>query len=348
MRGRAIYRLPFAKECVTVAGEVHRLDPSMVLNKINGFLIEPFIATKEESALYIESEVVTKYDSSNIPSIEGFDIPVSADFIDRSLTREEYNSHFEYYKKCITDGLLKKGVFVRRMNHETEESHAPLTLFRKACEMYPRMMVALFSTPISGTWIVCTPELLLERISENVYHTTAIAGSKPLSELGEDWSPRVLKDINDVKNHILKTLEHFSHKIKVSGPETVRAGDLLHLRTDIIFEIIFPRVEGVLVRTLHPSPCVCGIPRDASYELIIELNTANKQKRHFFGGSMGPVNIDDKTNIYVILHSMQLHSMHRQTIYEGISIYENSDADEKWIETKEKLDSMLKLINACK
>lgn len=348
MRGRAIYRLPFAKECVTVAGEVISLNPTMVTKEISGFFIRPFISNDTEYAVYIKAEEVATYGCCEVPDLDGFEIPDNSEFEAEDLSKEDHDNYVDHFKQCIAEGQLKKGVLVRNINKSTENTMDPLSLFKKACEEYPRMMVSLFSTPVSGTWLICSPQILLEKVSKEIYHTTAIAGAKPLADIDKEWPKRVLEDIDDVKDDIVKTLNTFSYNIKVEGPKTIRAGNLLHLKYDIIFELVFPRAFGVIGRILHPSPVACGIPRDIAYQMIIDLNSYNIQYRHYSGGTFGPIAVGDDTKLFVSLHSMLIHSKHKTTIYDCLSIYENSDADEKWIETKEKLDSMLKLINACK
>lgn len=347
MTGHAIYRQPYSDECVAISGKVHRLDGEMVLSPIKGFVITPFTATPHEYKMYIDASEVVRYNVSDIPFIPGFDIPFNGNFTDHELTFDEFKSQIDYFGKCILEHQIEKGVAVRHVNYTSENIMDPLNLFRKACELYPRMMVAMFSTPQSGTWLVCSPKLLVERMSNNIYHTSAIAGTRPLESEGGEWEPRVVKDFNDVQEHIVNTVSYFADNVQVDGPRTVRAGDLLHMKSDIVFKLLFPRAEGVIVRTLHPSPCVCGIPRDITYQLINDLNTAYRQSRHFFGGNVGPVNIDDSTTIHVILHSMHLHGMHQASIYAGTSVYLENDINHKWSDTELKMRTMIKVIESC-
>ena len=142
--------------------------------------------------------------------------------------------------------------------------------------------------------------------------------------------------------------------IKVSEPKTVRAGNLLHLQTEISMRLK-PGTGSLkpILDALHPTPAVCGFPKDQSKAYIIENEG---YPREFYAGFMGELHLKETisrnpnrrnvennaynaqksvSNLYVNLRCMQIKNKNIY-IYIGGGITKDSIAEAEWEETVHK------------
>ena len=69
------------------------------------------------------------------------------------------------------------------------------------------------------------------------------------------------------------------------GPETVSAGNIAHLKTDFQFSVSELKGKtGKLLRELHPTPAVCGLPKEIAFDLV---STTEQHERRFYTGFLG-------------------------------------------------------------
>ena len=54
------------------------------------------------------------------------------------------------------------------------------------------------------------------------------------------------------------------------GPYSARAGEVSHLKSDFFFSLPNPEKLGDVLQLLHPTPAVCGLPKEEAYHFIIE------------------------------------------------------------------------------
>ena len=83
-----------------------------------------------------------------------------------------------------------------------------------------------------------------------------------------------------------------------NGPVSQKAGNLLHLKTSFSFEL--GKMKNSLnkfIGELHPTPSVCGIPKD---EARLYLQQIEPHEREYYTGFLGPVNIDHSINLFGI------------------------------------------------
>ena len=208
-----------------------------------------------------------------------------------------------------------------------------------ACERYPEAFVALFSAPQCGTWLIATPEVLVDRDGDR-WHTMALAGTMPYSDNLPSWSDKNIQEQAYVARYIKECLDHYSDEVTSSGPYTTRAGKLVHLRTDFSFTMRPDASVGCLLEDLHPTPAVCGLPKQEAHRFILENESLD---RSYYSGFSGPLNLDDKTAMFVSLRCMRICD-DRYRLYAGGGILAQSDEEMEWNETAAKMQAMLSLI----
>jgi isochorismate synthase len=135
--------------------------------------------------------------------------------------------------------------------------------------------------------------------------------------------------IKDQQNGII--LKNFS----VSDTYTIKAGSLLHLKADIKGEIDGFELKSLL-STLHPTPAVCGLPKEAAKSFIL----ANENyDRRYYTGFLGEINVDSETELFVNLRCVEIDGA-IANIYVGGGITEESKPEKEWLETCQKTNTI--------
>ena len=128
------------------------------------------------------------------------------------------------------------------------------------------------------------------------------------------------------------------------GPETITAGNLLHLRTMFTFHKISKNKWPEVVTQLHPTPAVAGLPKKESIDYIQKHEIAN---RGYYSGYLGPINIDKQVNLFVNLRCMQVLKS-KLAVYVGCGITSESKPQDEWKESKMKSETLLSVLKAAK
>lgn len=227
------------------------------------------------------------------------------------------------------------------------------TLFLEACRTYPHLCIMLVSTPQTGTWLMATPEVLLDGDGE-IWRTMALAGTMKAEELApdadrssvstpcvngdgmNDWSAKNKHEQQLVATYIQQCLSPFADQLTQRGPYTVQAGDLVHLRSDFMFSLHDTQSLGSLLEALHPTPAVCGLPKTEAQRFILQHEHAD---RSYYSGFAGLLNPNGETHLYVSLRCMQiLENSYR--LYAGGGLLLNSVEQQEWEETEAKMETM--------
>ena len=348
MNSFAIFRLPYADSCTTIEGEAVIVPSFAELGSQKGFLLAPFMASQEEPIIIIQPDKIQKYRTSDVTD----DILATQQLSETPVTPELHNSYstdFGVFHKALLNGQFQKLVLARCATVSNEGKVTPMMLFQTACRLYPRMFVALVSTPQSGMWLTASPEILLEDLPDNRWRTIALAGTMRLrSDKADDegqrlrWSAKNIQEQRYVASYLADVLRRFSDDVREEGPRTVRAAHLVHLRSDFTFTLkneYCTRV-GELLEALHPTPAVCGLPKDDAQRFII---SHEHSPRHYYSGFMGPLNVQCSTHLYVSLRCMHITGSACH-LYAGGGLLRESNEQQEWQETEAKMETMRRLI----
>ena len=97
----------------------------------------------------------------------------------------------------------------------------------------------------------------------------------------------IVSQIKNQENGII--LKNFS----VSDTYTIKAGNLLHLKADIKGTISDFELKSLL-DTLHPTPAVCGLPKAAAKDFILQNENYD---RCYYTGFLGEINTNLMTSV---------------------------------------------------
>jgi isochorismate synthase len=209
-------------------------------------------------------------------------------------------------------------------------------------QAYPDAFGYLFHHPESGTWIGATPELLLKAYS-GVGEAMALAGTRSAAptEKKHEWTSKERHEQQVVTDFIQHQMQSMDLRPEAGPVQNIRAGKLWHLGTTIKTSLPADKA-ATLLRNLHPTPAVCGIPREKASSFIRENENYN---REYYTGYLGEVGLDqpDGFEVFVNLRCMQVRNG-RAFIYVGGGITADSIAEAEWEETQQKSTTMLSLL----
>ncbi len=266
----------------------------------------------------------------------------------------EYNE--EKFKKMIRNGIeeIRSGNFIkvvpsRRKKITLSEKFNPADIFNSLVKIYPSAFVSFFTMPGKGTWMGATPELIIRTDKNGIFHTAAVAGTQA-ADPGDDpssvaWTQKEIEEQALVSRYIINCFKKIRlREFEEYGPKTIQAGNLMHLRTDFkvdIQAVKFPRLGSVMLKLLHPTSAVCGMPKEQAMHFIREQEGYD---REFYSGYLGPVNMDQETELYVNLRCARLFP-DKAYLYSGAGVTIDSDPYKEWKETVIKNRTMENLLS---
>lgn len=250
----------------------------------------------------------------------------------------------------ISEGKFEKVVPSRYKDIGIKEEFDLLNAFDTLCEKHPQAMVSLVSSPQTGTWLGATPELLVSVTNQNIFKTIALAGTLPYSPeidlKSVAWTQKEIEEQALVCRYIINCFKKIRlREYEEHGPRTMVAGNVLHLKT--IYEVDmtatnFPQLGSVMLKLLHPTSAICGMPFENSFSF---LKSNEGYDREFYSGYLGPVQINNESQIFVNLRCMQVFE-NRVRLYAGAGITIDSNPEKEFEETEMKMQNLQNLIIA--
>lgn len=328
----ALYCLPGESQPVFCMAEDGRAQKDFIF--LNGFLL----ATFDGSTRFIPAEL------QEVPLPDAWE-EMSMQPADAATTREQYAGLFSLYTGFIHSGEVRKIVLARTADVDTEPGFSPSKAFATACEQNPNAFKALVHTPQHGTWLFCTPEQLITGRGEQ-WHTMALAGTRIPCTL--PWDTKNKREQALVSDFIREVLTPLCDDIHEAPLENLRAGRIEHLCTRFSFHMPSGRLLSVLDQ-LPPTPAVCGSPVGAARRLLQQYPDID---RSCYAGYLGPWGNaaghtgpwgNGSVQLYVSLRCMQIFPGFCR-LYAGGGLMPDSDEEQEWQETENKMACMQQAI----
>nr|WP_315201665.1 chorismate-binding protein [uncultured Flavobacterium sp.] len=242
--------------------------------------------------------------------------------------------------QAIENQEFKKVVLSRKEIIELEKFDL-IGTFEKLVQLYPSTFVYCFYHPKVGTWMGATPEQLV-KANVNVFETMALAGTQ--KDYGSEeivWEKKEREEQQYVTDYIVDQLQEVTLEISVTEPYSLKAGSVWHLRTDIWGVLNAGFSLKQVINLLHPTPAVCGLPKEASKAFILENENYN---RTFYTGFLGELNtsfaVDSvSSSLFVNLRCMQIRDSQAH-LYMGCGITKDSIPEKEWMESVNKSMTM--------
>ncbi len=217
--------------------------------------------------------------------------------------------------------------------------------------------------PNVGLWLGATPETLLE-VEQNRFSSMALAGTQEyLGTLNVVWDDKEKEEQQLVTDYVIDNLKSHLSNLECSEVKTVKAGQVLHLKTDIsgLLKESSKNLQK-LIFTMHPTPAICGLPKVDAMQFILDNEHYN---REFYTGFLGELNKETKmqprsgrlntankangfnkrsSHLFVNLRCMQLQES-KAILYIGGGITKDSNPENEWLETVKKAETIKSVLS---
>lgn len=261
---------------------------------------------------------------------------------------DDKQAFIQLVEKCkanIEDGYYQKIVPSRRSRYKLPRDFHPVRELLKLCKSYENAFVSLVNSPEHGLWLGATPELLIETEKDQYFRTVSLAGTQGIPKnfnLSQAaWTQKEIEEQALVSRYIINCFKQIRlREFSEHGPKTVKAGNLIHLKTNFEVDMKatnFPELATVMLKLLHPTSAVCGMPMKPAAQFL-EQNEG--YDRGFFSGYLGPVNQKGTTSVYVNLRCTQIFK-DGGIIFAGAGVTEDSIPELEWSETEIKFRTLL-------
>ena len=256
--------------------------------------------------------------------------------------------HIKLVEKTI-DEIKKtdlRKIGVSRKEIVDIEGFNVVEVYQKLLQNYQNAFAYAWFHPKVGLWLGATPETLLD-VCNSSFKTMSLAGTQVFKDSRNVvWKSKELDEQQLVTDFIENQLNSISANLKIDNTETIKAGNLLHLRTKITGTLNDKSTLKTLIRALHPTPAVCGLPRNESKEFILKNEDYN---RSFYTGFLGEINLktslknEIKSSLFVNLRCMEIDNK-TASIFIGGGITKESNPEKEWKETVSKSKVMKRVL----
>ena len=321
-------------------------------NEASGFYASPFLNPGLNATFFFNTDEHYIIENHEFKTIKGESIDLKHTLEHPFHTKKEAcesTSKTDFIQsvnkalETFNDKGLKK-VIVSKV--KAEAIPPKLNIAQKFFDLtqnYPLAFVSLISSKATGTWVGATPEILISIDNKQTFKTVALAGTQPY--LGQNikeavWTQKEIEEQSFVSKHIIHCFKNLRlREFEDIGPKTVKAANLLHLKTEFtvnLNEVDFPELGTLMLNLLHPTSAVCGTPKELAQEFIISNEDYN---RSLYSGFLGPINIQNETHLFVNLRCLQVTNS-SLLFYAGAGITEDSDPEKEWAETEYKCQTL--------
>ena len=303
-----------------------------------GFIMAPFAG--KEQVLIPEDKSEIKISDFVFEENRSNNDPISDD----ENGKEAFERLVQKGIDAINDNNFQKVVLSRKEIVTVENLDFAL-IFERLLQAYPTAFKYCWFHPKVGMWMGATPEQLLKADGAKI-NTVALAGTQKDVEGKEViWGEKEIEEQKFVTDFIVDNLKDITSELSTSEPYTLKAGNILHIKTDI--EAVLQPENNLkkVVSILHPTPAVCGLPKIPSKEFILENEGYD---RKYYSGFLGELNKDfatneEKSDLFVNLRCMQIKE-NQAHLYIGCGITKDSVPEKEYIETVNKSLTMKRIL----
>lgn len=304
---------------------IQQTDEITAFSNQAGFVFVPF---------HGENQVVIPFEGNSFSqgTVETFE----------QITAPNYNfenNENEDFQKLVSQGIgaIQKNEFdkvVLSRKIVLKKQISIVATFQNLIATYPSAFRYLFFHPRIGLWMGATPEQLV-KINQNQFETVALAGTQLYSE-NVIWATKEIEEQQFVTDYIITKVKNKVKKLIVTDVEAVNAGNLIHLKSYIRGNLTSDFLANDLIQTLHPTPAVCGLPKERAIDFILKNEGYD---RKYYAGFLGEYNKENLTDLFVNLRCLEVDD-DVVNIYVGCGITKDSIPEKEFIETENKSMTM--------
>jgi menaquinone-specific isochorismate synthase len=308
---------------------------------VSGSEEEAVFARLRRHAEELRAELVTRSDAARPVS------PVSGRAT--ATERSSWERAVETSLDAIHRGVISKAVLARTLEVDLDGPLDAALVVERLWEVNRGSHVFLFE-PVPGAAIVGAAPETVATLRDGVFHATAVAGSIRRGDTPREQAElaaRLLasdKDRSEQRialDDMVARLETVAHQIRTDPqPHVLTLARIQHLETEI--RAMVPAGVGVLdlLRLLHPTPAVCGLPRDAA---LAFLAAEEPFERGWYAGPVGWFDADGN-GVFAPALRTGVRTGSGWRLFAGAGIVQGSVPSMEWEETAIKFEPMLEAL----
>ena len=265
-------------------------------------------------------------------------------------THAQYTAAVREALRRIDAGDLRKVVLARSRTVVAPTDLA--AVLRRLAARDPRCHVFAAAIPGPGVVAGATPELLVRRRGDLVFSTplagSAARGADPASD--RDAAERLMASVKDRAEHrlvveaVADALAPLCRDLRVDPqPSMSGTATVWHLSTNLRGVLRNRDLSALtLAAHLHPTPAVCGVPRDIARGVIDDLETV---PRGFYAGLVGWVDGSGDGEWAITLRCAEIRAAAAR-LFAGAGIIAGSDPEAEFAETEIKFRALAEGLTA--
>lgn len=284
------------------------------------------------------------------------DLPIPSPVVGAGRTtataRESWEDAVRESLAAIRGGAISKAVLARTLDVDLGTRVDATDVVRHLWDVNRGSHVFLFEPRAGAAMVGAAPETVAT-LRDGVFHATAVAGSirrgaSPREQA--ELAARLLASDKDraeqriALDDMVARLGTVARQIRTDPqPHVLTLSGIQHLETEIRASV--PADVGVLdlLRLLHPTPAVCGLPRDAAMAFLADEEPF---ERGWYAGPIGWFDAEGN-GVFAPALRMGVSTPTGWRLFAGAGIVEGSVPSLEWEETAIKFQPMLEALEAC-
>ena len=265
--------------------------------------------------------------------------------------RDEWGEAVDGVLAAIGEGSVSKAVLARTLDVELDGRIGPVDLTETLWIRNPGTHVFMFE-PRAGQALVGAAPEAIATVRGGIFHATAVAGSVGVGQDDaerQELAERLLTSAKDRAEHrwvvddMVERLQAVATEIRAAdAPHVLTLARIQHLETEIRARVPADRHVLDMVEALHPTPAVCGVPRDEVLELLAAQEPFD---RGWYAGPVGWFANDGDGHFVPALRTAVGDGRHWR-LFAGAGIVDGSRAQGEWDETGIKFQPVLRALEA--
>ncbi|WP_010233952.1 isochorismate synthase [Clostridium arbusti] len=254
---------------------------------------------------------------------------------------KDWKQLFSAAHNAISNKELDKVVISREVKIQCDESINTESILQNLLKQNENSFI--FSYCKDGkTFLGATPEILIQKEKNNVL-SYALAGTVLRSDKEDECEKKkLLIDTKNRQEHqividsIANLMRNFTDELVVDETKILTLKNLYHLQT-CIHGNNTSRTLLEWVKLLHPTPALGGNPVNKALELI------RRYEKHERGLYAAPIGIIDEDGDGIFVVGIRSALIEKNTVYaySGCGIVDKSNCESEYIETTNKLKTII-------
>jgi menaquinone-specific isochorismate synthase len=256
-----------------------------------------------------------------------------------------FTAAVEHAIRLLRRGDLEKVVLARQLEMVAEREIRIPILLQKLQDAYRDCFLYAHAPAPGLLFVSATPERLA-RVNGRVLTTAAVAGTVPTGHtLMEEQQhreqlrsdPKNWKEHTFVATMIHDALRAICDEVVIEAPEVLRLRNVQHLVTPLRGRLAERRGLIDAVAQLHPTPAVCGAPRESALNIISRYENF---RRGQYAGVAGWMHANGSGDSAVTIRSALLRGRNAR-LFAGAGLVSESLPRHEVDETRIKLQAVL-------